>query len=82
MSHTFSDFGAPALHRHPHDLRGTHLRRIGRDAAVLPPAGTDRVGDQVHGPEFFGGVGDEGCGAVEDGGAVVVIVGVGCEGED
>jgi len=47
----------------------------------LPAPGTHRVGDQLHRPELFGRVGDERRDAMEDGGSIVVVVGVGCEGE-
>jgi hypothetical protein len=49
---------------------------------MLPPVRNHAVGDEFHGPELLVKSSDEGCVAKENGGAVVVVVRVGREGED
>lgn len=48
---------------------------------MFPAVGNDRVGDELHGPEFLVDVFDERRVPEEHGGAVVVVVRVGCEGK-
>jgi len=49
---------------------------------MLPPVRDYAVGDEFHGPELLVQCGDEGCVAEQNSGAVVVVVGVGGEGQD
>ncbi|KAK4194668.1 natural resistance-associated macrophage protein-domain-containing protein [Triangularia verruculosa] len=61
---------------------GSEFAGCGRGAGVGPAVGGDFIGDELEGVELFGGVGDGGGVPEEDGGAVVVAVGEGGEGED